>query len=190
MKDKLKLHLGCGKVHIPGFVNIDQYDNDSVNVVDDVKKLSKFQSNSVDLIYAAHVLEHFTRWEYKDVLRRWKELLKPIGILRIAVPDFEVISKYYIKTKDINTIKGTLYGHQDYAGNYHHWCWDFDSLKFDLEEIGFKNVKRYNFKKTEHANIKDWSWDHLPRHDENGDILPDELWTTGTLVSLNVECNK
>jgi len=101
MKDKLKLHLGCGKVHIPGFVNIDQYDNDSVNVVDDVKKLSKFQSNSVDLIYAAHVLEHFTRWEYKDVLRRWKELLKPNGILRIAVPDFEVISKYYIKTKDI-----------------------------------------------------------------------------------------
>ena len=180
MKDKLKLHLGCGKVHIPGFVNIDQYDNDSVNVVDDVKKLSKFQSNSVDLIYAAHVLEHFTRWEYKDVLRRWKELLKPNGILRIAVPDFEVISKYYIKTKDINTIKGTLYGHQDYVGNYHYWCWDFIAMKNDLESVGFKDIKRYDWRNTDHSHIDDYSQSYQPHMDKDN----------GTLLSLNIECVK
>ena len=87
----LKLHLGCGTKHIPGFVNIDIRYLPKVDEVNNIKFLRNYKVNSADLIYACHVLEHFSRWDYKNVLRRWYEILKPGGILRLGVPDVSFI---------------------------------------------------------------------------------------------------
>ena len=55
--------------------------------------------------------------------------------------DFEKICEYYIKTKKIRDVSGMLYGGQDYKENQHFWCWDFESLKKDLEKkIGRAHV--------------------------------------------------
>ncbi len=106
----LKLHLGCGNKHIEGYVNIDIRPMEEVDKVDNIKYLRSFKENSVDVIYSASVLEHFIRWEYKNALRRWYEILKPGGVLRVRVPDFEAIVKYYQKTNDIDAVMGLLYG--------------------------------------------------------------------------------
>ena len=96
--DKIKLHLGCGKVHIDGFTNIDVNHYPGVDMVDDVRYLSKFKENTVDVIYACMVLEHLGRWEYMPAIKRWHALLKDEGLLRISVPDFEAICEYYVET--------------------------------------------------------------------------------------------
>ena len=155
----LKLHLGCGTKHIPGFVNIDIRYLPKVDEVNNIKFLRNYKVNSADLIYACHVLEHFSRWDYKNVLRRWYVILKPEGILR--------------------SIMGLLYGGQDYDENYHYVTYDFKMLSDTLTELGFKNIKQYNWKETEHADIDDYSKAYLPHMNRDG-----------LLMSLNIEAQK
>jgi predicted SAM-dependent methyltransferase len=174
-----KLHLGCGIKHIDGFINIDVRYLPSVDRIENIKFLRSFKDNSVDIIYASHVLEHFSRWDYKNVLKRWFEILKPGGILRLGLPDFDALVYRYLKTGSLREISGLLYGGQDYEENYHYWIWNFVEIEKDLKEIGFLSVYRYDRDKTEHSNIDDFTNAYLPHLDKNG-----------TLVSLNIEAIK
>jgi len=176
----MKLHLGCGNKRIEGYINIDIRYSPHVDEVDNIARLRAYKKDSVSVIYASHVLEHFTRYDYMHVLERWYEILKPGGILRIGVPDFENIVNYYIKTKDLRILSGMLYGGQDYEQNFHHWCWDFNTLSTELKHIGFKTVERYDWKQTEHSHIDDFTQAYLPHLDKDH----------GTLLSLNVEAIK
>ena len=55
----MKLHLGCGKRYIKGFVHIDILDYPHIDHISSIDNLSFLADNSVDLIYNCHVLEHF-----------------------------------------------------------------------------------------------------------------------------------
>jgi len=176
----MKLHLGCGNKHIEGFINVDARELPEVDVVDDVESLEKFTRGSVDLIYASHVLEHTGRLEYMRVLKHWYDVLKPQGLLRIAVPDIEQVCNHYTKFKDLKVLRGLLWGGQNYPHNYHYMGWDFKCLKEDLELVGFKNIVRYNWRDTEHAHIDDFSQCYLPHMDKEN----------GMLMSLNLEATK
>ena len=176
----LKLHLGCGSVHLDGFVNIDLHYNPSVDVVDNVRFLRRFQPQSISEIYACHVLEHFSRWENTVVLERWFELLLSGGILRVCVPDFESVCRYYLEHGDLKPLIGILYGGQDHDWNNHHYCWDFSSLRADLEAIGFIDVELYRWQDTEFAGHDDYSQAYLPHMDKEH----------GRLMSLNVIARK
>lgn len=176
----MKLHLGCGNKRIDGYTNIDVRYLPGVDEIDNIAYLRKYKNESVDVIYASHVLEHFSRWQYMSVLKRWYEILKPNGILRLGVPDFEQIVKYYIKTNKLRDVSGMLYGGQDYDENNHHWVWDFVTIKQELEQIGFKNIYRYDWRNTEHSHVDDYTQSYLPHMDKEN----------GTLLSLNVEAIK
>ena len=176
----MKLHLGCGSKHIDGFINIDARELPGVDEVDDVKALTKFTKDSVELIYASHILEHITRLEYTNVLSRWYDLLKTGGILRIAVPDIEKVFEHYNKNRDLRSLRGFLWGGQSYGFNYHYCGWDFKTLKEDLTSVGFKNIKIYDWRKTEHSHIDDFSQCYLPHMDKEN----------GMLMSLNIEAEK
>lgn len=176
----VKLHLGCGHKHIEGYINIDVRELPEVDEVDDVKALTKFENNSVDVIYASHILEHITRKEYTMVLSRWYELLKEGGVLRIAVPDIEKVFKHYQEHKDLRLLRGFLWGGQSFGANYHYCGWDYETLSEDLLSVGFKDIERYDWRKTEHSDIDDFSQCYLPHMDKDN----------GMLMSLNLEATK
>jgi predicted SAM-dependent methyltransferase len=176
----IKLHLGCGDKKIEGFINVDIRHLPTVDVVDDIALLNKFENNSVNLIYVSHVLEHFGRREYMSVLNRWYDLLKQGGILRIAIPDFEKIVEHYNQYKNLEVLRGFLYGGQNYKENYHYCIWDFETIKNDLNSIGFSQVSLYDWRLTEHADIDDYSQSYLPHMDKEN----------GKLMSLNIEAKK
>lgn len=176
----MKLHLGCGNKHIEGYINIDIRYLPGVDEVNNVGRLRNYKPNSVSIIYASHVLEHFSRWDYMEVLKRWFELLEPNGILRLGVPDFEKIVEYYNQTKDLRSISGLLYGGQDYKENNHYWVWDFETISKELKSIGFKEVNRYDWEKTDHSNVDDYTQSYLPHMDKKN----------GILLSLNIEAIK
>jgi predicted SAM-dependent methyltransferase len=191
MEEKIKLHLGCGKVNLGGFINIDLLPNEGVDVVEDIRTLKSFTEESVDLIYACHVLEHISRHEYKKVLKRWYSLLRPNGVLRLSGrPNLREWFKYYFETGDFKTLLSALYGGQENKYNYHYMGWVEETLREDLLEAGFTNIKKYDWQTTEHSNIKDWSRDYLPYCDEEGNMLLDEEWFKGRFVNLNVEAIK
>lgn len=177
---EIKLHIGCGKRYIPGFVHIDLADYPHIDYKSDVSDLSMFEDNSADLIYACHVLEHFKRYETERVLTEMYRVLKPGGILRVAVPDFEAIVTVYEKYRDMELIKGLLYGGQDYEYNFHYVAFDFKYLEKLLTKVGFKNIHRYEWRKTIHKDYDDFSQAYIPHMDKEH----------GILVSLNVEAEK
>lgn len=176
----IKLHLGCGSKYIEGYVHIDLIEYEHIDYISSVDNLFMFQDNSVDLIYSAHVLEHFKKSQVPNVLKEWYRVLRPGGLLRLAVPDFEKLVEVYLKYKDLKLITGPLYGRQNYEYNIHYTTFDYFSLYNCLQDAGFKKVKRYDWKETEHSNVDDYSQAYIPHMDKEN----------GTLISLNVEANK
>ncbi len=63
-----------------------------VNVISDLRALS-FKKNIVDEILAVHVIEHFYLWEASDLLRGWREHLKPSGLLILECPNIHTAAK-------------------------------------------------------------------------------------------------
>jgi predicted SAM-dependent methyltransferase len=176
----MKLHLGCGKRFIPGYVHIDVVDFPHIDHVASIDNLSFIADRSVAVIYNCHVLEHFKRRDVKRVLCEWHRVLAPGGTLRVSVPDFAALCEIYKKFGRLEHVLGPLFGRQDYLYNIHYNVFDLASLTRDLEEVGFKDVRRYDWRATEHAAIDDYAQAYVPHMDK----------TAGILVSLNVECTK
>lgn len=174
----INLHLGCGDVSLAsvGFLNIDCRPGPAVDKVADIATLADFEPGSVSEIYAAHCLDHFDRWTYRTVLRRWVELLRHGGKLRLAMPDFEAICEEYRLRGDLHDLQGILYARQDYPTNTRHFIWDFTMAKQDLEAAGLVNIHRYEWRFTGWGHIDDCSQAYLPRGDKEH----------GRLMSLNV----
>ena len=177
----MNLHLGCWKRNIPGFINVDQYDAPHVHYKRDVRDLSIFKDESIELIYASHVLEYFDRDEVKDVLKEWNRVLKKGGTLRIAVPDFPALVEVSL-IEGVDKILGPLYGKMEINGSYiyHKTVYDFDSLKRVLEDAGFGNVRKYDWREFIHKNYDDHSQAYYPHMDKEH----------GLLLSLNMEGDK
>lgn len=54
-----KLNLGCGLDIRKGWINVDSVNSEGVDVVFDLNKYPyPFKSNTIDVIYAAHIMEH------------------------------------------------------------------------------------------------------------------------------------
>lgn len=178
-----KLHLGCGERNFgEDWIHIDnsQYEHIKYH---DVCNLSQFKNNSVGLIYASHLIAYFDRDEVIMVLNEWKRVLKPGGTLRIATPHLRNMMYLYVfRNLPIENFLGPLYGkwktNDKYV--YHKTVYDFESLTKLLLDVGFKNIKMYDWRKTEHAQFDDFSQAYIPHLQKE----------SGTLISLNIECNR
>jgi predicted SAM-dependent methyltransferase len=182
----LKLHLGCDKRVIPGFVHVDLADYPHIDYRHDIRTLPMFADGEVDLIYACHVLEYFDRVDVIEVLREWLRVLKTEGTLRLAVPDFAAMSLVYQEYSDLALIHGPLYGRWEVDQGepkqviYHRTVYDFSALRAVLETVGFKNIHRYDWRQTIHKDHDDYSQAYIPHMDKEN----------GRLISLNVEASK
>ena len=87
----MKLHLGSGNRYLKGYIHVDISSHDHIDVKTSVDKLTSIKSDSVDEIYASHVLEYFDQDEVRAVLKEWRRVLKKNGILRLAVPNLEAL---------------------------------------------------------------------------------------------------
>ncbi|WP_221625487.1 methyltransferase domain-containing protein [Synechococcus sp. LTW-R] len=138
---------------------------------------------SVDLIYACHVLEHFDRRSFPNVLREWFSKLKDGGILRLSVPNFESIVQVYISEgfqDGLSGLIGLLVGGQRDASDFHKMIFDYNLLSSSLLETGFSHCRLWDWRSTDHSCVDDYSQAYLPHLDK----------IDGRLMSLNVEAVK
>lgn len=173
MVNATKLHLGCGSKHIPGFYHIDIAEFQHLDRQHHVEDLSFIKDESIELIYASHVLEHFGRHVYMDVLREWHRKLAPGGVLRLSVPDFEKTVRAYldetVPTNGVRGLLGALVGGQRNEYDLHRMNFDRDLLEASLLEVGFTSCRLWDWRSTEHAHIDDFSQAYIPKFDtENG----------------------
>ena len=95
--DRIRLNLGCGYQQIAGFVGVDFDPDVDPDVVSPIEDLSWQPTDSVDMIYASHCLEHMEMETSKLALREWLRVLKPGGYLDVAVPDINEVWLLYKK---------------------------------------------------------------------------------------------
>ncbi len=175
----MKLHLGCGKRYIPGYRHIDVVEYDHIDIVHSINSLPMISDNSCSVVYSCHVLEHFHKKQVPVVLKEWLRILRPGGVLRVAVPDMDALTRVYMDTKDLSLIIGPIYGRCDYLYNFHYTGFDYTTLSKYILDAGASKVGLYNWRNTEHAHIDDYSQAYIPQDKENG-----------VLISLNVEAVK
>lgn len=185
LDNKVKLNLGCGDTSIPGFINIDSNPNSAgANIFMDLDEVCNFfEKNSIDLIYASHVFEYYDWKKGLDFLKKLFKLLKPNGIIRLAVPNFRVLVELYISgTLKLNRIIGPLYGRWKITKGYiyHKTTYDYETLYNQLEEAGFINIQWWDWRKTEHKEVDDYSQSYIPHMDKEN----------GILISLNLQGTK
>lgn len=173
-----RLHLGCGKIRLPGYINVDIQEGPAVDRVADLRALP-WEDGSVDMVYSCAAIEHFGRREWIGVLREWARVLKPGGLLRLSTADFEAAIERYREAHNLQELLGLLIGGQKDDYDWHGMIFDFATLKSGLEEAGFRDVRRYDWKQTElgKLGIDDFSQAYLPHMDKEH----------GRLMMLNVE---
>jgi SAM-dependent methyltransferase len=88
---------------------------DNVRYLDLTKGLP-YDSESVDVVYHSHLLEHFDRDTSEVFLAEVKRILKAKGIQRIVVPDLETACRDYVGHIDLcDSGPGDLSCHDEYV---------------------------------------------------------------------------
>jgi predicted SAM-dependent methyltransferase len=203
-KKSKKLHLGCGLNTPVDWVNLDGSFNawltkypiirkisalvgivsrDKIAIpwskdilIHDVRKPLPFADNSMEVVYASHLLEHLYCDEAEKLLRECFRVLSPGGVLRLMVPDLQDSILQYLEQKQSDT-KETKYPADVFieslsmrplttpVGNWiyktynalkdfhsHKWMYDAESLEGRLRRVGFVEVGK---KALHESRIKD-----------------------------------
>lgn len=141
----MRLNLGAGEMNLTDWNNVDLPDVD----------LSLFpwpwDNGAVDEILASHVLEHFTRQDGFHFLRECHRILRPGGVLHVAVPDmdkfidcrlagdFSPLSGY--AWTDLNYFMGGD-GSEKRAPYRHRYMYSWASLAWMMTGAGFDVQRR------------------------------------------------
>lgn len=132
----LKLNIGGGSNgDLPGYVNIDRKVGREAYPLD-------YPSGSVDEIRASHILEHFSHRQCVAVLREWVRVLKPGGIIKLAVPDFKWIAENYLKGVEF-PVMGYVYGGHEDNNDVHLSGYDEECLTELMKMCGLTDIQRW-----------------------------------------------
>jgi len=133
-------------------------------LVGDIIKGLPIKDNSCDGVYCSHVLEHLSLEAFQIALRNTYKILKTGGIFRLVMPDLEYMIQQYLENKNmgkkdasvifmkesgmalesrpkgLKAIAETIFGNSK-----HLWLWDNESTIIELENVGFKNIRKCEF---------------------------------------------
>jgi len=141
----MKLHIG-GKQIKDGWKILNIQKLDGVDFVGSISDLSQFDNDSIEEIYASHVVEHVDQKNIKKTLNGIYRILKEGGKFYISVPDLDVLCKIFINDKAPPKVKfhvmRMMFGGQTDEHDYHYFGWNFLFMRDFLIESGFKKVER------------------------------------------------
>ena len=90
----------CGWLHRIGLLNDLRFERiqklDRSVICWDLRQGIPFPDQAFDTVYHSHVLEHIDREDAPAFLRECFRVLKPQGILRVVVPDLEILARAYL----------------------------------------------------------------------------------------------
>lgn len=91
-----KLHIGCGKRPLAGWLNADVEPGAGVMLLDAARRFP-LESDTFDFIYSEHMIEHVPYQAGSMMLRECHRVLRPGGVLRISTPDLAFLIRLYAR---------------------------------------------------------------------------------------------
>lgn len=154
----IRLNLGSGSAPLAGYENLDRKTGQEVYPLN-------YGDSTVDEVRASHILEHFGFREVPAVLREWVRVLKPGGVLKVAVPDFDWIVRQFARAQfpevpdgvnplllvSMHTAEGEqvyptesyLFGGQDDENDFHKIAFNEWKLSALMRAVGLEDIRRW-----------------------------------------------
>ena len=95
----MKINLGAGpNWHKDGWHILDHKVNKKkgLKIGGDLNKI-KLKSNSCDLVFISHTLEHIPNIQIQNVLTEINRIMKKDSTIRILIPNLETLARAYVK---------------------------------------------------------------------------------------------
>lgn len=166
----IRLHLGCGTVYKPGWVNVDvarpgqtlvaraRFGTDAghhrlsqTDLIWDLRRGIPFQDGTVTAIFTEHLLEHLSFGAGLALLGNCYRALQRGSILRIGVPDLERLVRSYLNQDRLidecypgRPTRAVALNEPFYRFG-HQAMYDFETLSLACRDAGFSSVDRSSF---------------------------------------------
>ena len=166
--DQIKLHFGGGKDKLKDFLNTDVIGKIPV----DIAKKLPFPTDTVDVIYSCHVIEHLYHKQFRIFIKESHRILKKGGIHVIMTPSLTrlIDGLYYNKENKLELLRGhekfakikldpamiinwmphLLYGHR--------FIHDLESINRVAKSAGYSIVRCVPFKDIPDAIVKEYAF--------------------------------
>ncbi len=154
-----RLNWGCGDWTIAGWINADIKEGDGIDLVGDIREGLPLDSDSIDYAVSIHSLPEIPYTELIPTLVELRRVLKPGGLVRIALPDLDKgIEAYhrrdesYFKVPDEDaTSVGAKFVTQMVWYGYSRSLFTHEFIEEQLLRAGFTSVHHCSFKQTSSA---------------------------------------
>jgi len=141
----MKLHIG-GWQSREGWTILDILPRRGADFLGSITDLSRFEANSIEAIYASHVLEHVGQNDMERVLVGIKRVLMSGGTFMVSVPDLDVLSHLFISPSlSIDQkfhVMRMIFGGQTDTADFHHIGLNHQILYRYLQSAGFARIER------------------------------------------------
>lgn len=161
----MKLHLGCGQVHLDGYTNIDfpltEHTVQSKSVADEFADLTKlhYKPESIEEVRLHHTYEHFTRPVAIALLASWNSWLEMGGRMHIEVPDFDETAKIVLgrfsNDHDRKVALRHIFGSNEAPWATHYEGWSKERLieVFSIFGFAIENTEKTAYLATRNITI-------------------------------------
>lgn len=186
----LKLHLGCGRNLLNGWLNTDLKIGREIVFVDAFQRMP-FPDGTFHYVFSEHMIEHLNYFSGRRFLKDCFRILKPGGKLRIATPDIQFLIELYrpektdLQQRYIAWASAHFFGSDNFAqdtfviNNFfrawgHAFIYDFKVLAQGLSLAGFVEIKRCPVSQSDDT--------HLEKLESHGRTIGEEFNRLETLV--------
>jgi predicted SAM-dependent methyltransferase len=153
----LRVNLGCGYKPLDGWLNLDMARGEQVDIVWNLLCGLPFASDSCEVIFGEHVIEHVLKTDAGRLLAECYRVLQPGGVLRISTPDAERYLRSY--ASDGEFLRHPAFEHPIDAPidrvnivmrefGQHLWVYDAELLMLMFRRAGFPTVVRQEFRRS------------------------------------------
>ena len=161
----MKLHIGSGREHLAGWINIDNQPYPGVEQVLDVTQGLPFENAS--FIFAEHFIEHILYGEAMNLLRECRRALADDGVLRLSTPNLDWVwqTHYSLTLTEPDQLRACFAINRAFRGWGHQFLYNERTLTATLHDAGFANVVRCQYGQSTHDELRG-----LERHEKSVDL--------------------
>lgn len=151
-----RLNWGCGTHPQPGWINSDIKECPGIDISCDIRQGIPLDDGSLDYIVSIHALPMISYPDLVPVLEELRRLLKPGGVLRLALPDARRGIRalldgdrdhFLVPDDEVRSLGGKFVVHMLWYG-YSVTMFTDDFIEELLEKAGFSRVTHCRFSQT------------------------------------------
>jgi predicted SAM-dependent methyltransferase len=166
-----KLHLGCGRNLLEGWLNTDINPVNGSSYRLDSTHPFPLPDDAFHFVFSEHMIEHITFAQGQQMLSECFRVLRPGGVIRISTPDLSFLMDLYKEDRSdthsayiewatkLIVPESPLASAAFVINNFvrawgHRFIYNEQTLRFSLEQSGFSHIVRRQLSESEHYELR------------------------------------